>query len=122
MADAILAAAETLALWTDGDLDYPDLAEDITIEARLAPQLTEEITDLDERTAPLLHHADPHAIRTSARASPTSPPRRSFAGSATRTGSPPSPAPGRSPAPAGRPWSRPRSAAATPPAARRVRV
>jgi transposase len=67
MAEAVLtAAAETLQLWADGDLDYPELAEDIAIEARLALQLTEEIKDLDERTALLLHQADPHAILTSA--------------------------------------------------------
>ena len=49
-ADALLAAAnETLELWAGGELDYPDLAEDIAIEARLALQLTEEIKDLDER-------------------------------------------------------------------------
>jgi transposase len=67
MADAIIgAAAETLQLWADGELDYPDLAEDIAIEARLALQLTEEIKDLDERTALLLHQADPNAILTSA--------------------------------------------------------
>jgi transposase len=67
LADAILAAAaETLALWDGGELDYPDLAEDIAIEARLALQLTEELKDLDERTALLVHHADPHGILTSA--------------------------------------------------------
>ena len=54
-ADALLAAAqETLQLWSGGELDYPDLAEDIAIEARLALQLTEEIKDLDERTTLLL--------------------------------------------------------------------
>jgi hypothetical protein len=43
-ADALLAAAqETLQLWSGGELDYPDLAEDIALEARLALQLTEEI-------------------------------------------------------------------------------
>jgi transposase len=67
MAEAILAAAaETLQLWADGELDHPDPAEDIAIEARLALQLTEEIKDLDERTALLLHRADPNAIVTSA--------------------------------------------------------
>jgi transposase len=66
-ADALLAAArQTLELWADGDLDYPDLAEDIAIEARLALQLTEEIKDLDERTALLLREADPTGILTSA--------------------------------------------------------
>jgi transposase len=67
MAEAILAAADqTLQLWADGELDYPDLAEDIAIEARLALHLTEEIKDLDERTALLLKQADPRAILTSA--------------------------------------------------------
>jgi transposase len=67
MAEAILAAAtQTVQLWADGELDYPDLAEDIAIEARLALQLTEEIKDLDERTTLLLRQADPDAIVTSA--------------------------------------------------------
>ena len=66
-ADALLAAAqETLELWSGGELDYPDLAEDIAIEARLALQLTEEIKDLDERTTLLLRAADPTGILTSA--------------------------------------------------------
>jgi transposase len=67
LADALLAAArETLELWADGELDYPDLAEDIALEARLALQLTEELKDLDERTALLLKEADPGGILTSA--------------------------------------------------------
>jgi transposase len=67
LAEALLgAAAETLDLWDGGGLDYPDLAEDIAIEARLALQLTEEIKDLDERTALLVKQADPDAILTSA--------------------------------------------------------
>jgi transposase len=67
MAEAILAAAaETLQLWADDELDYPDLADDIALEARLALQLTEEIKDLDERTALLLDRADPKAILVSA--------------------------------------------------------
>ena len=66
-AAALLAAAsETLELWSGGELDYPDLAEDIAIEARLALQLTEEIKDLDERTTLLLREADPSGILTSA--------------------------------------------------------
>ena len=66
-ANAILdAAAQTLELWADGELDYPDLAEDIAIEARIALQLTEEIKELDERTALLLKEADPKGILTSA--------------------------------------------------------
>jgi hypothetical protein len=66
-ADALLAAVhQTLELWSGGDLDYPDLAEDIAIEARLALQLTEEIKDLDERTTLFLTQADPSGILTSA--------------------------------------------------------
>ena len=53
-------------MWSGGELDYPDLAEDIAIEARLALQLTEEIKDLDERTTLLLKQADPTGILTSA--------------------------------------------------------
>jgi transposase len=66
-ADALLAAAaQTLELWAEGELDYPDLAEDIAIEARLALQFTQEIKELDERTAVLLKQADPNGILTSA--------------------------------------------------------
>jgi transposase len=66
-ADALLTAArETLELWAGDELDYPDLAEDIAIEARLGLQLTEELKDLDERTALLLKEADPAGILTSA--------------------------------------------------------
>ena len=108
-ADALLAAAqETLQLWSGGELDYPDLAEDIAIEARLALQLTEEIKDLDERTTLLLRASRPerHPDLRSRRRQ-RSPPQRSSGGSATRTDSPPSPAPEPSPA-----WSR----SSTPPA------
>lgn len=66
MADEILAAAtESDALWA-GELDYPDLAEDIAIEARLALALTTEIKELDERIAVMLDHADPAGIIRSA--------------------------------------------------------
>jgi len=66
-ADALLAAAaETLQLWSGAELDYPDLADDIAVEARLALHLTEELKDLDERTAFLLQQADPRGIVTSA--------------------------------------------------------
>jgi transposase len=65
-AEALLAAAaETIELWND-ELDYPDLAEDIAIEARLALGLTAEITELDERIATLLADRDPAGIITSA--------------------------------------------------------
>jgi transposase len=64
-ATRILAAvAETLQLW-NGELSYPDLAEDIAIEARLALVLTTEIRDLERKIAALLHQADPAGILTS---------------------------------------------------------
>src|SRR6516164_5927800 len=53
----LAAAAETLQLW-DGELSYPDLAEDIAAEARLALALCAEIRDLDSKLASLLHQAD----------------------------------------------------------------
>lgn len=55
------AAAATLALWDD-DLDYPDLADDVAIEARLALALAAEIKELDERIAVLFARADPGGI------------------------------------------------------------
>ena len=60
----LAAAAETLQLW-DGELSYPDLAEDIAAEARLALALCTEIRDLERKIAALLHQADPAAILTS---------------------------------------------------------
>ena len=60
--DAILAAASaTLQLW-DEELGFPDLAEDIAVEARLALALTEEIKDVDERIAVLVAQRDPAGI------------------------------------------------------------
>ena len=44
---------------------YPDLAEDIATEARLALALCAEIRDLERKIAALLHQADPTAIMTS---------------------------------------------------------
>jgi len=65
-ADELLAAAaESNALWA-GELDYPDLAEDVAIEARLALALTREIKELDERIAAMLEQADPAGIIRSA--------------------------------------------------------
>jgi transposase len=61
----LAAAAETLQVW-DGELSYPDLAEDIATEARLALALCTEIRDLDRKIAALLHQLDPAAIMTSA--------------------------------------------------------
>ena len=65
-AEQILAAAAVPGeLWTD-ELSYPDLAEGIALEARLALRLPEEITELDEGIAVLLSSADPGGIITSA--------------------------------------------------------
>ncbi|MFI5614861.1 transposase [Amycolatopsis sp. NPDC051903] len=55
------AAEETPSLWAE-ELDYPDLAEDIALEARLTLHLTEEINDRDERIRVLLCRADPAGI------------------------------------------------------------
>jgi len=63
-AGILAAAAETLQLW-DGELSYPDLAEDIATEARLALALTAEIRDLERKLASLLHQLDPAGILTS---------------------------------------------------------
>ncbi len=60
----LAAAAQTLQLW-DGEIIYPDLAEDIATEARLALALSAEIRDLDTKLAGLLHQADPAGIMTS---------------------------------------------------------
>ncbi|MCE6993287.1 transposase [Saccharothrix sp. S26] len=57
----ITAARETLRLWSE-ELDYPELADDIAIEARLALRLTEEIKELEDRIAALLTKADPDGI------------------------------------------------------------
>jgi hypothetical protein len=66
LADAVLSAARaTLALWEE-DLSFPDLAEDIAIEARLALALTEEIKELDERIEVIVRDRDPGGIITSA--------------------------------------------------------
>ena len=66
LAEQILAAAgASLQLWQD-DISFPDLAEDIAIEARLALALTEEIKELDERITVLVHDRDPDGIITSA--------------------------------------------------------
>jgi len=65
-ADQILSASRaSLDLW-DQDISFPDLAEDIAVEARLALALTEEIKELDERIAVLVRDRDPHGIITSA--------------------------------------------------------
>ena len=52
-------------LWGE-ELSFPDLAEDIAIEARLALALTEEIKELDERVEVIVRDRDPSSIITSA--------------------------------------------------------
>ena len=65
-AERILAAARaSLDLWGE-DICFPDLAEDIAVEARLALALTAEVKELDERIAVLVRDRDPHGIITSA--------------------------------------------------------
>ena len=66
LADRILAAAAaTTELWAD-DLSYPELAEDIAVEARLALSLTKEIHELDERITVLVRDHDPRGVIASA--------------------------------------------------------
>ncbi|WP_211222108.1 IS110 family transposase [Nocardioides halotolerans] len=66
----IVAARETLALWTGPDgtigLDFAELGADIAAEAEQARFLTEQIEDLDERIANLNDQADPDGIIASA--------------------------------------------------------
>ena len=97
-ADELLAAAAETQRPLGGELDYPDLAEDIAIEARLALALTDEIKELDERIAVMLDRRRPgrdHPLRAGRRG--RSPARPSSGGSATRPGSrrwrPPGPSP-----------------------------
>jgi Transposase IS116/IS110/IS902 family len=65
VADLLLgAASESIELW-DGALDFGDLADDVSVEARLALHLTKEIHELDERIAVALSTADPRGIMVS---------------------------------------------------------
>jgi transposase len=67
LADQILAAARaSLELWAEDDLSFPDLADDIAIEARLALALTEEVKELDERIEVIVRDRDPDGVITSA--------------------------------------------------------
>ena len=54
----LAAAAETLQL-RDTELSYPDLADDIAAEGRLALALCTEIRDLDTKIGSLLRQLDP---------------------------------------------------------------
>ncbi|HVK27887.1 MAG TPA: IS110 family transposase [Nocardioides sp.] len=62
----IVAAKETLALWTLADgsdgMDFAELAADIAHEAEQALFLTGQIKDIDERIANLYADADPDGI------------------------------------------------------------
>jgi transposase len=59
------AAAETLRLWDDSEIDFGELADDIAIEARLALRLSREIDELERRIEVLLHDQDPTGIMVS---------------------------------------------------------
>ena len=61
----LAAAAATAELWVE-DLAFPDLAEDIAVEARLALALTEEVHELDERITVLVRDLDPRGVMASA--------------------------------------------------------
>ena len=66
-AQQLLAAArQSLQLWDGDDLDFAELAADITIEAELAQTLTQQINDIDKRIATLYEKADPKGIIASA--------------------------------------------------------
>jgi len=65
-AELIAAARATLAIWGADGLDYPSLAEDIALEARLALHLTDEIHEMSERIAVLYRELDPDGIVLSA--------------------------------------------------------
>jgi transposase len=59
------AAAETLRLWDDSEINFGELADDIAVEARLALQLSREIEELERRIEVLLHEQDPIGIMVS---------------------------------------------------------
>jgi len=62
-ADEILAAAdESIALWTQGGLDFDELASDIAIEIRIMETFDTQIADLDTRIEALYRQADPAGI------------------------------------------------------------
>lgn len=65
----LTAAKQSLELWgtgPDAGIDFAELAADIAVEAEQAQVLTEQIEDLDERTANLYAEADPSGIIASA--------------------------------------------------------
>ncbi len=66
-ADEILAAAaETLRLWSDGGLDFDELADDIAIEIQQIQLFDTQIAALDDRIEALYQTADPAGIVASA--------------------------------------------------------
>jgi Transposase IS116/IS110/IS902 family len=66
-ADELLAmAAETLALWSGGGIDFTELAHDIASEVQVLRQLDDEIAAADKRIAVLYDEADPKGIVASA--------------------------------------------------------
>lgn len=66
-AQALLTAAkQSIELWGTDGIDFAELAADIAVEAEQAQVLTEQIEDLDERTANLYTETDPTGIVASA--------------------------------------------------------
>lgn len=61
----LAAAAALRELWGE-DLELPDLAEDIAVEARPALRITEELKERDDRIDALVRERDPRGIITSA--------------------------------------------------------
>lgn len=62
----LMAADEAIALWSDGGLDFDELAWDLASEVRMIHQHDLEIAALDERIETLYAKADPARIVISA--------------------------------------------------------
>jgi transposase len=62
-AAAVIAAADaTLRLWGTDGMDFDALAADIAVEARMALAVTDEIQQLDKRSADVYERVDPAGI------------------------------------------------------------
>jgi transposase len=64
--DLLVAAAQAIALWTGGGLDFSELAWDLASEVRIIAHLEDEIDRLDDRIATLYSQADPKGLVRSA--------------------------------------------------------
>jgi transposase len=60
--DLLLAAEESIELWSGGGLDFEELAADIASEVRLLRHLNGEISAMDDRIEALYDEADPKGI------------------------------------------------------------